>query len=338
MYTTGQYYKNKINAGRSELVGSSYTYSSSYDEGEGWSSGDIGTNVSVTYNITTLRQYTGAGAPDPLVTINAAGNAVNARNFRVRLNGDSILGVQMDYYNYSKTSKTVPLSSISTGNANFQVTNLCAVSGDRMVIGKIEFTYARLFHFGGAANFYFELPANAIGNYLEISGFTASGSVPVLYDLTNGKRYVTDNSNTALLKVLLQPSSVDRQLVLVSEAPANIKTISTLQSRNFVDYSLQANQGDYLIISNALLTGATAGGDPVDEYRAYRSSGPGGGYNANVYMIDQLEDQFGFWHKKASIVDPKFFEVGKSKIRQPSKECIAYWQRGYLYAIHHRTK
>ncbi|MGZ8559705.1 MAG: hypothetical protein ACXWWC_15285, partial [Chitinophagaceae bacterium] len=36
MYTTGQYYKAKINAGRAEVVGSSYTYSSSYDIGEGW--------------------------------------------------------------------------------------------------------------------------------------------------------------------------------------------------------------------------------------------------------------------------------------------------------------
>ncbi len=330
MHTTGQYYKNKINTGRAELVGSSYTYSSSYDAGEGWSSGDIGTNVSVNYNITTLRQYAGAGAPDPLVSITAAGNAVNARNFRVRLNGDSILGVQMDYYNYSKTSRSVPLSSISSGNANFQVTNLCAVSGDRIVIGKIEFTYARLFHFGGATNFYFELPANAIGNYLEISGFTSGGSVPVLYDLTNRKRYVTDNSNATLLKVLLEPSSVDRQLVLVSEAPANIRTISTLQSRNFVDYSLPANQGDFLIISNALLTGATTGGDPVDEYRAYRSSGPGGGFNAHVYLIDQLEDQFAAGIKRHPLSIRNFLRWARVKYARPLKNVLIIG-KGVIY-------
>src|SRR5690349_2149556 len=33
MYTTGKYYRDKINSGRSELVGDSYTYSSSYDYG-----------------------------------------------------------------------------------------------------------------------------------------------------------------------------------------------------------------------------------------------------------------------------------------------------------------
>ena len=98
MYTTGTYYKNKINIGRQELVGSSYTYSSSYDMGEGYTSVDIANGATVTSSIANLRPYTGAGAPDPVVKINAAGNATNARNFRLRLNGDSVLGAAMDYF------------------------------------------------------------------------------------------------------------------------------------------------------------------------------------------------------------------------------------------------
>jgi len=322
MYTTGNYYKDAINIGRQELVGSSYTYSSSYDAGEGWTSGNIGTGGSVTYNLTNLRQYSGAGAPDPVVRINAAGNAVRPRNFRVRLNGDSILGQTMDYYDYAKVSRSVPVSLISSGSANFQVTNLCALPGDRMVIGKIEFTYPRQFHFGGASNFYFELPANTAGNYLEITGFTYSGGAPVLYDLTNGKRYDANTGTVSLLKIVLQPSAVDRQLVLVSEELANIKQITSFQQRNFIDYKLAANQGDFLIITHALLVGNAGGIDPVEDYRIYRSSANGGGYNAKVYLIDQLEDQFGLGIKKHPLSIRNFLRWARANYASPLKSIL----------------
>jgi len=322
MYTTGNYYKNVINIGRQELVGSSYTFSSSYDAGEGWTSGNIATGASVTYNLTNLHQYSGVGAPDPIVRINAAGNAVHPRNFRVRLNGDSILGQTMDYYDYAKVSRSVPVSLISSGSANFQVTNLCAAPGDRMVIGKIEFTYPRLFHFGGASNFYFELPANTAGNYLEIAGFTYSGGAPVLYDLTNGKRYEANTGTASLLKIVLQPSAVDRQLVLVSEAPANIKQITSFQQRNFIDYKLAANQGDFLIITHSLLVGNAGGIDPVEDYRSYRSSVDGGSYNAKVYLIDQLEDQFGLGIKKHPLSIRNFLRWARANYASPLKSIL----------------
>lgn len=322
MYTTGNYYKDAINIGRQELVGRSYTYSSSYDAGEGWTSGTIGTGGSVTYSLPDLRQYSGAGAPDPIVRINAAGSAVRPRSFRVRLNGDSILGQTMDYYDYAKVSRSVPVSLISSGSANFQVTNLCALPGDRMVIGKIEFTYPRQFHFGGASNFYFELPANTAGNYLEITGFTYSGGAPVLYDLTNGKRYEANTGTAALLKIALQPSAVDRQLVLVSEEPANIKHITAFQQRNFIDYKLTANQGDFLIITHSSLVGNAGGIDPVEDYRIYRSSANGGSYNAKVYLIDQLEDQFGLGIKKHPLSIRNFLRWARANYASPLKSIL----------------
>ncbi|HKZ66112.1 MAG TPA: C25 family cysteine peptidase, partial [Chitinophagaceae bacterium] len=330
MYTAGNYYKSAINIGRQELVGTSYTYSSSYDVGEGWTSGNIGTGASATYNLTNLQQYSGAGAPDPVVGINAAGNAVNLRNFRVRLNGDSILGQTMNYYDYAKISRPVPVSMIGSGSASFQVTNLCTKPGDRMVIGKIEITYPRQFHFGAASNFYFELPANTAGNYLEITGFSYSGGAPVLYDLTNGKRYEANIGTSSLLKIVLQPSAVDRQLVLVSEAPANIKQITSFQQRNFIDYKLATNQGNYLIITNSVLTASAGGADPVEEYRIYRSSVNGGGYNAKVYLIDQLEDQFGLGIKKHPLSIRNFLRWARANYASPLKNVLLIG-KGVIY-------
>ncbi len=295
-YTVGNYFKNKINTGRSELVGTAYTYSSSYDYGEGYTSADIARNAtSAASNFTNLRPYTGSGAADPYIRINAAGNAMNPRYFRVNLNTDSIHAVTMNYYDYVKNVKVINISQIAGGSANIQVINRTMnTATDRMVVGQVELTYPRLFNFNNQRTFTFDLPANASESYLEISNFDRGSSAPVLYDLTNGKRYVCDISTPALNKVKLQPSLVDRKLVLVNQMPAWIGNVTLFEQRNFVNYLEGARQGDFLIITNALLTDATSGGDPAEEYRQYRSSGAGGSYNAKVYLIDQLVDQFAF--------------------------------------------
>ena len=330
MHTVGVYNKNKINAGRSEKVGSSYTYSSSYDVGEAWTSGDMGTGATSTYIISNLRQYSGAGAPDPTIKITAAGNAVHPRNFRLKLNGDSVLGQTMDYYEYAKASRVVPLSLLNTGNANLQVTNLCAFPGDLMVVGRIELTYPRLFNLAGNANFNFELPANAAGNYLVITSFSTGGVAPVLYDLTNGKRYECFVVSPIQIRVVLEPSAVDRKLVLVNQTTGNIKEVTSLEQRSFVNYGLAANQGDFLIITHPSLTGISGGDDPVEEYRSYRSSAPGGSYNAKIYMIDQLEDQFGLGIKKHPLSIRNFLRWARANYAVPLKTVLLIG-KGVIY-------
>ncbi|MEI9808506.1 MAG: hypothetical protein WDO16_11900 [Bacteroidota bacterium] len=310
--TVGRYYKDRIHNGRSELVGDSYTYSSSYDYGEGWASNDLAENAATTNLFTGLRVYAGGGAPAPVLKVNAAGNAVHPRYFRVKVNGDSVAGQIINYYDYAKVSTTIPLSLISGNTANIEVTNMGVGPSDRMVVAQVELIYPHTFDFGGSGTYYFELPANTSGNYLEISAFAYSGPAPVLYDLTNGKRYVVDNTNPSLLKIALEPSAVDRKLVLVNEAPSNLLTVTALQQRNFTNYALPANQGDYLIITNSSLTNGANGDNPINDYKAYRSSAQGGGYNAAVYMIDELVDQFGLGIKKHPLSIRNFLRWARS--------------------------
>ncbi|MEP7279196.1 MAG: C25 family cysteine peptidase, partial [Bacteroidota bacterium] len=74
-----------------------------------------------------------------------------------------------------------------------------------------------------------------------------------------------------------------------------------------------ANQGNYLIISNPLLYNGANGVNPVDEYRIYRSSANGGGYNANVFDIDELVDQFAFGIKKHPLSVKNFLRFARAK-------------------------
>ena len=310
--------KAKIHAGRAELVGSSYVYSSSYDVGEGWSTVDIAAGGQMSTSFTSLKAYTGADAPaTATLRVHAAGNAVNQRSFRVLLNGDSVLGSQMDYYDQAKAFTEVATSRLSSGTAQIIVGNRGTGSADRMVVEMISLQYPRNFDFAGFTQMDFTLPGNMAGNYLEITGFPGTGAnPPILMDLTNGKRYVATTA-AAPFKYRLEPSSVERRLVMAAVAPSYVKTITSLKQVQFVDYSLPSNQGDYLMIANALLTAASGSGDPVEEYRQYRSSGVGGGYNAKVYLIDQLEDQFAFGISMHPLSVRNFVHWARSRFSSP---------------------
>ncbi|MCH5715073.1 C25 family cysteine peptidase [Niabella hibiscisoli] len=157
-----------------------------------------------------------------------------------------------------------------------------------------------------------KLPGVAGGKYLEIAGFSNSGT-PVLYDLGTGRRYEADASNPALIKVYLQPTVANAEIVIANTATANIRTISNFETRNFVDYSATANQGDYLMITHRAILNGSGGAQPVEAYRAYRSSMAGGSYNAKIYLIDQLTDQFAYGIKGSPLSVRNFLRMARSK-------------------------
>jgi len=317
MYTKGNYNRSFLNRGYAAVVGE-YVYSSAYDVGEGFTSPEIyslptpSAYVMLNYTFNNLNVYTGPGAPEATYKINASGTALNQRNIVVKLNGDTIINQAMDFFDYIKGSSSGFLSKISGGTASIEITNNSPIAYDRMVVAQDELIYPRTFDFDNTKSFSFQLPANGSGNYLEISNFNYGAVAPVLYDLTNGKRYVADISNPALIKIALLPSSSERKLILVNEEPASIKDVTSFQQRNFTNFSLLANQGNYLIISHPQLTSSTIGNNPVEDYRAYRNSASGGGYDAKIYLIDELVDQFGLGIKKHPLAIRNFIRWART--------------------------
>lgn len=333
MHKLGNYPRTQIHAGRAELVGESFTYSSVYDYGEGWAASDMLANNITNWNNSNMRVYTGAGAPNALLTVHAAGDARNPRYFKVNLNGDSIAGVTMNYYEYVKAAIPIDLAKIAANTANIQVQNKAAVPTDRMVIAQMELTYPRQFNLNSVNTFEFTLPANAAGNFLQITSFAHGNVQPVLYDLTNHKRYLGDISNASLLRFVLQPSSVDRKFILVSQVPANVGTITAMETRTFVDYLSASNQGEFLIITHPSLTEQVNGVNPIDEYKNYRSSPAGGEYKVGVYQIDQLVDQFAFGIKQHPVSIRNFIRWARAKYDNPLR-FILLIGKGVSYNLH----
>jgi hypothetical protein len=321
MHTAGVYYRFQMNLGFAAVVGSSI-YSSAYDQGEGWTSGNIGTGATMSETFSNLHPYTGSGAPTPSLKINVTGNAQNERRVELQVNSNQVALQTLDFFDYAKMNVPVPAAEISSGTVTVQVINRCAIPSDRVAVGQTELIYPRQFNFGGANNFMFELPANAAGNYLEISGFNYGTVSPVLYDFTNGKRYVCDISAGSVIKVVLQPSATSRKLLLVTQSPSFPIEVTSLQQRNFVNYALPANQGNYLIISHPALTVSSSSVNQIEAYKAYRSSAAGGSHNAKIYMIDQLTDQFAFGIKNNPEAVRSFTRWARNTFSQQVKNVL----------------
>jgi hypothetical protein len=313
MNVKGNYFKNQLNPGYAQNVGT-YVYSSSYDIGEGWSSSDIYPNRRLAAGFTLSNIY--PAGPGFSIKFGAAGTSINDRNIQVKVLNTVIDNEPMPYFTYLKKELTnLPMSLLSSSLDNIQIyfENTSAVSTDRYVVAFDEITYPSKFIFNNQTDFYFQLPATNAGNYLIIDKFNYGSAAPVLFDITSNKRYTGDISTPGKVKFVLPPSAITlRKFQLSSEDPTIVRNVTSFQQRSFVNYALSANQGNYLIISNPILYTSSTGVNNVDLYSQYRSSAAGGGYQTKVIDINQLTDQFAYGIKKHPSAIKDFIQYAAS--------------------------
>lgn len=287
-------FKDIINRGFAANAGE-YVYSSSYDKGEFWSSSEI--NNSATYSSKIDSLYAVNNGSTATLKAGFAANSDQNRSLQLSFNNDNtntVTGTLNGLDAAVFTNTTIPLSTLTANPISFNISINTQNAYDRIVCSYIQLDYPRKFNFGGNSTFTFSLPATVKGYYLQIANFKWGSVAPVLYDFTNKVRYTANTSLKGYLQFQLPASFTQTDFLLVNEDfnVGGINTINNFQQRNFINYGLAANQGDYLIISNKLL-GLTAGG-AVENYRAYRSNK----YNAKTYDIEDLVDQFAFGIKK----------------------------------------
>jgi len=317
MYTAGRYFSDQINPGFAAVIGE-YVYSSSYDKGEYFSTYDIKPATPRSDNIPGLNVYT-TGPASAQLKFGASGNALNPRNAQVSINNTLVKDTTCDYFNDIVVTATVPVSALSSGNANVVFTNSTAVGSDRMVVSFYELTYPRKFDFGGSTNFSFVLPASGAGYFLQIANFNYGATAPSLYDATYNQKYTGDISTAGMVKFALPPGSSERKLFLVNEEATNYVNIAAtdFKPKTFVNLNAAANQANYIIISSPLLYNNGNGVNPVDDYKNYRSSANGGSFNAKVFDIDELVDQFAFGIKKHPLSVKNFLRFARAKFASP---------------------
>ncbi len=294
------HYRNQINKGYAAVIGE-YVYSASYDIGESWTSDNIAPCCSLVKVLDNINKYTAGPQNNVMFTVNAVGNALNPRELVAKVQGTTVTQKPMPYFNALRdTVRNLPLSILNSPSfIGVNVNGNSSVSTDRIVVSCFSVTYPATFNFNNEKNFYFELKNTTTGNYLVITNFNTNGVAPILYDYNNGRRIIGDISTAGQVRFVLAPSADTlRKFNLMSGDVSNIGLVTSLSSKTFINYGSAANQGDYVIISNPVLYNNGSGVNNVDLYRQYRSTAAGGGFNAKVYNVDELTEQFGFGIKK----------------------------------------
>ncbi|HNO98816.1 MAG TPA: C25 family cysteine peptidase, partial [Ferruginibacter sp.] len=293
-------YRQQVNKGYAAVIGE-YVFSSAYDIGEGWSSNDTYPCCAQSMVVQDVNRYAAGPANSVTVTTAVAGNALYTRDLIVKVNNTTVLQSPMPYFNYRKdTIRNLPLSILNSPSfIGVSIGGNSSNANDRLVVSAFSVTYPATFNFNNLKNFYFELKDNTAGNYLVITNFNNNGVAPVLYDYNNGRRYLGDISTPGQVKFAL-PASTDtiRRFNLMSADAANINQVTSLTSKTFQNFANTSLQGDYIIISHPSLYNNGTGVNYVDQYRQYRASATGGGFNAKIYSIDELNDQFGLGIKR----------------------------------------
>ncbi|MBO9573586.1 MAG: hypothetical protein J7497_15470, partial [Chitinophagaceae bacterium] len=315
MHKSGVYYNTKINPGFAAVVGE-YVYSSSYDKGEWWSSGPIRPGTPLTTAISGLPVYT--SGPDATLKYGVMGDALNARNVRVSVNGNLLQDTIMDYFTDINSAVAVPLSMISSGTVSVNFANTSVIGTDRFVASYFEINYPRLFDFDNQKSFKFSLPASS-AKYLEITNFDG-GAAPVLLNLTNGQRIVGNTDVAGMVRFVIGAGGA-RDFVLVNTDASSVTNVTGLTQKVFKQFLNAGNQGDYIIISNKALYAGTSGNNPIEDYKNYRSSATGGGYNVTIVDIDELVDQFGLGIKKNPLSIKNFLRYARNNFSVEPKFC-----------------
>ncbi len=293
------YYKSVINPGYAEDAGE-LVYSSSFDDGEGWTTASIAPASPFTQQFTNLNVYNAGPTNSVTIRVNAFGNAPNNRRLKISFNNDSLYGIDMNRYVSRKVVLSNQSLSLLTATSTPVITVAAVFPGlattDRIVVGSMGITYPATFNFNNAKNFEFNLAASATGNYLLIDNFSNGSVAPVLYNVTEGRRYLGDiTSNPGKVRFVLPASTLaNRNFILISQETTNIRTVSSFTSKTFLNLANAANQGEYIIISHPSVYNDPSGTNQVELYRQYRASVAGGGYNAKIIDINELQDQFGF--------------------------------------------
>lgn len=261
-------------------------FTSDFGNGEGF-----GGNISGGFSQATTNLYSTDTTLKAKVKLNYFTN--------VYVNHDALIKIgstftQNDVFNgigVRKLNYDVPIKSLTNNNTTITITPQLGGEGTYTSLFS-EITYPATFNAGNASTYTFGL--NKVDEvYIEIPGFNTLSSNPIMYDLSNKHRYILNNESPLKIHLDATPLLKDNFYISAQNAASitNIVSVTEVKFENFLN---TAKQGNFLIITRPDIQQTSDGAASIEEYRSYRSSMAGGNYVARVYLIDQLDDQFGY--------------------------------------------
>lgn len=283
-----------------KISGMSY---SSYGEAEGWyglSMSSTGTSIQDVF-VDNPQFYAGAGAPNVEVQTVVNSNS----NAQVISNGNHHLQIMYSVantlvhdtiytgYKLMKLGFDFSASDLAGTSTKIrhQVVNDLGVASDIQYISNVKMKYPHNMNAEGTSYFEFEAPYNnaeAKSRY-DLTNFNATNPVAYAIHGSDVKQIpVVENAGVFQLLIPNHASAENQTVIILDET--QISTVSNLNAVNgtgdLVDFSTFSFDDSYLMISGGSLMSS------AQDYKSYRESPAGGGYN--VILVDERELSYQF--------------------------------------------
>ena len=282
-----------------KIAGMSY---SSYGEGEGWFGPGVNAALGTNYSdalVPTPQFYSGAGAPNVKVRAVSAGGT-NAQyvgqgnhHLQLKYSNSNITAIDTVFagYQLNKLEFEFPASALSGGSTKIrhQGINDLGVSADYQYVSNIEIIYPHNLGVQNSSNFRIIVPFNSSEPKSRYTLTNFISTTPMAFSVSEGIRKipVVSTSNYQLLVPNLV-SGNDQDVILIDSAQIEpIVAISAVNGNgSFVNFNNISFDDKYLIITgDDLMTGAL-------DYKAYRESPAGGGYDVEIINEKDISLQF----------------------------------------------
>lgn len=318
---------NNRSFGFARVIGGDFISSSNWDIGESFSSNYFnGTNRVLEYNLTGLRAF--RNGPQITIEYSTAGNTATSRDVRFLLNNQPKDSVYVEFFNLlHRKIEGIETSAITNDAINLKFLSSNPIWFENVTVNKLLISYPRMFFHNFQTHLEINLPSSSQGNHLKFASLPNAATQPVLYDITNLKRYL-GNIRHDTSSFLLEPSVIERKIFVGTQVAGHLRNITSLTPVNFIDYKLPENQSNYIIITHRLFHTHPSG--VVQEYMNYRNSLQGGNYKAQIHDIDDLADQFAYGNRKNPLAIRKFILHAVDNYAQKPK-AILLIGRGTMY-------
>ena len=265
-------------------------YNSQFDKGEGFYSNQQFNNSSniVSFNMPTPHAVNNMDAELYTVVVSWSSNE---HKYNIKSGSTILSSHQFNDYKVGKKLDILPASLLNS-NTNVSFEAMPSSTGtNRNNPSLIEIKYARMFNMDNQNSFVFEIDGNNSRQYLEIENLNDQSTAPLLYDLTNGYRLVSqDLPGSNIHRFLLPAASGSRKLVVRADNSNSYISVSGLTQIAYTNFNEPNNQGNYI-----LLTGDEFYDSPeVNAYLTHRESFSGGAHHVIKVNVNELYDQFGF--------------------------------------------
>lgn len=301
--------------------------SSLLNAGEGLTGQPFNNWFPLSLNATNLQYFPGVGNIE--FSYSVSGNYSRYRNIQIFMNDSLVVSKYTPFYTMRRDTIRNLTGSIVKGDAiSLKFSSDNDFYWENCLINVFALKYPRRFNFQNTGFAEFRLAANNKGNFLKLGGFTSENKTTILYDLTNLKRYTaTPKVDSSFFAI---DASNSERTIVISNQGSFLRQVSSLTKMNFV--SVASNQGDFLIITNNILR-QVSGVDNIEEYRKYRSSPEGGGYNARIYDIDDLAEQFAYGMRKHPLAIKNFVKFALNQFSTKPKYVFLIGRGTYFEAI-----